>query len=174
MRSDAVTLEAVQKVYDAILETGGKPTSRAVRDRLGTGSMPTILAHLNTIREQKKALSEQSEENPLGNLGEILQAAAMPLISSTVNAAKRPLEEAIKALQEQLVEQASITDEALAKAEAAERKAQEETAKRLALHEDLQKVQLQAGESKALREERDRLLAELAKLRDSQGKKDSK
>jgi len=46
-RIESITYEQVAKTADEIKAEGKKPTSRAVRELLGSGSMATVLKHLN-------------------------------------------------------------------------------------------------------------------------------
>ncbi|HEM7880099.1 TPA: DNA-binding protein [Burkholderia contaminans] len=42
-REPNITQEQVSKTAEQIRDAGGRPTARAVRERLGTGSMATVL-----------------------------------------------------------------------------------------------------------------------------------
>jgi chromosome segregation ATPase len=93
-REAAITLEQVYAVADAMRAEGVKPTSRAVRERLGnTGSMGTV----NKLLQRWKATQEREQAAAL-SLPPALQRAILDFMDTELAAARA-------ALETQLVEQ---------------------------------------------------------------------
>lgn len=61
-RESTVTFEQVAATADKIKAEGGKPTSRAIREALGTGSMATILKHYQAWQGGQARASEAIDD----------------------------------------------------------------------------------------------------------------
>lgn len=61
-REATVTFEQVSAAAEAIKAQGGKPNSRTVREMLGTGSMATILKHLQQRQAEQSRQSQVFDE----------------------------------------------------------------------------------------------------------------
>ncbi len=57
-RQSTISFEQVAAIADKIKSSGGRPTSRAIRDTLGKGSMGTILKHLQEWQNHQVRKSE--------------------------------------------------------------------------------------------------------------------
>ena len=88
-REANITPDQVHAIADAIRAEGGKPTLRAVRERLGTGSMGTVSKHL----QQWKAGQERQAATELA-LPPALQRAVLDFMATELAAARAPLEAA--------------------------------------------------------------------------------
>ena len=86
-REANITPDQVHAIADAIRAEGGKPTLRAVRERLGTGSMGTVSKHL----QQWKAGQERQAATELA-LPPALQRAVLDFMATELAAARAPLE----------------------------------------------------------------------------------
>ena len=86
-REANITPDQVHAIADAIRAEGGKPTLRAVRERLGTGSMGTVSKHL----QQWKAGQERQATTELA-LPPALQRAVLDFMATELAAARAPLE----------------------------------------------------------------------------------
>lgn len=86
-REASITQEQVNAAADAIRAAGGKPTARAVREQLGTGSMATVLK----LWQNWQAGQIKPVEQPLG-LPPALQRALLDCIGQEVSAARAGLE----------------------------------------------------------------------------------
>lgn len=86
-REATITPDQVHAIADAIRAEGGKPTLRAVRERLGTGSMGTVSKHL----QQWKAGQERHAATELA-LPPALQRAVLDFMATELAAARAPLE----------------------------------------------------------------------------------
>lgn len=87
-REAAITYEQVAAAADAMKESGAKPTSRAIRERLGNvGSMGTI----NKMLQEWKAGQERRITNALA-LPLVLQRAIFDFIDQELTSAKANLE----------------------------------------------------------------------------------
>lgn len=126
-----VTFDAVEKVSNALIAEGLKPTVRAVRERLG-GSHTTLVRHLRTWNEARSALEHQARDLP----GELVLAM------------RRSLNAAESAGRAQLLQQL----------EASQHTADELAQESEALCEQLQAAEIEAA---TLRSERDGLLGKL-------------
>ena len=81
-REASITYESVAAVAEAMVCVGGRPTARSVRDEIGTGSMATVLRHLQRWREVSAGQGDDA-------------AATLPLL--VVQAINLHLESAVKA-----------------------------------------------------------------------------
>ncbi len=86
-REATVTPEQVHAVADAIKAEGGKPTLRAVRERLGTGSMGTIAKLLQQWKANQERQAAAELVLPPG-----LQRAVLDFMAAELSAARAPLE----------------------------------------------------------------------------------
>lgn len=86
-RESGLTQDEVNAVADQLRASGVKPTARAVREALGTGSMATILKHLQVWQSQQVRTPEVQTALPIG-----LQRAMVDFISQEVASAKVMLE----------------------------------------------------------------------------------
>lgn len=86
-REASITPEQVHAVADAIKAEGAKPTLRAVRERLGTGSMGTIANLLQVWRDgqERKAVADLT-------LPPALHRAILDSMASELAAGRAPLE----------------------------------------------------------------------------------
>lgn len=86
-REATITPEQVYAIADAIKAEGGKPTLRAVRERLGTGSMGTIAKLLQSWKagQERQAAAELA-------LPPALQRAVLDFMAAELSAARAPLE----------------------------------------------------------------------------------
>jgi len=94
-REANITPDQVHAIADAIRAEGGKPTLRAVRERLGTGSMGTVSKHL----QQWKAGQERQAATELA-LPPALQRAVLDFMATELAAARAPLEAELADLQQ--------------------------------------------------------------------------
>lgn len=104
-REATITPEQVHAVADGIKAEGGKPTLRAVRERLGTGSMGTIVKLLQQWRasQERQAVAELA-------LPPALQRALLDFMSVELAKARAPLEAEL-AEQQQAVADLGIENE---------------------------------------------------------------
>lgn len=86
-REANITPDQVHAIADEIRAEGGKPTLRAVRERLGTGSMGTVSKHL----QQWKAGQERHTATELA-LPPALQRAVLDFMATELAATRAPLE----------------------------------------------------------------------------------
>lgn len=86
-RESVLTQDEVNAVADQLRASGVKPTARAVREALGTGSMATILKHLQVWQSRQVRTPEAQTALPMG-----LQRALVDFISQEVASAKVMLE----------------------------------------------------------------------------------
>jgi chromosome segregation ATPase len=86
-REATITPEQVHAIADAIKAEGGKPTLRAVRERLGSGSMGTVA----TLLQQWRSGQERQTATNLV-LPPSLQRVILEFIAAELSAARAPLE----------------------------------------------------------------------------------
>lgn len=86
-REATITQEAVNAAAEQIRATGAKPTARAVREALGSGSMATVLKHLQTWQANQACPIETNIVLPIA-----LQRSLVTFIEQEVATAKAPLE----------------------------------------------------------------------------------
>ena len=86
-RESVITQEEVNAVADQLRATGVKPTARAVREALGTGSMATVLKYLQAWQSRQIRPPETQAGLPLG-----LQRALVDFVAQEVAAAKAAIE----------------------------------------------------------------------------------
>ena len=130
-REASITENQVHAVADTIRAEGGAPTLRAVRERLGAGSMGTVSKHL----QQWKAGQERQTSKELA-LPPALQRAVLDFMGTELAAARAPLEAELAAADKAAAEGKAgqlAADLAGAKEEAArERQAAEQARTELA------------------------------------------
>jgi chromosome segregation ATPase len=95
-REASITIEQVFAIADGIKAGGGRPTSRAVREQLGTGSMGTI----NTFLQQWKS-REQREQPTTLVLPPALQRAILEFMDTELTAALAVLETQLSEQQQE-------------------------------------------------------------------------
>lgn len=88
-RDASITLEQVQTAVEAIRADGGKPTLRAVRERLGTGSMGTIANFMQELGARKN-----SGELP-PSIPQTLQRALFDFVAAETASIRGPLDAAL-------------------------------------------------------------------------------
>ena len=86
-RESVITQEEVNAAADQLRASGAKPTSRAVRELLGGGSMATVLKHLQVWQGRQVRPAETQAVLPIG-----LQRALVDFIAQEVASAKVTLE----------------------------------------------------------------------------------
>lgn len=65
-REPGITQDQVSKVAEKIREEGGRPTARAIRERLGTGSMATVLKFFQAWQDAQVRPAEAPVALPQG------------------------------------------------------------------------------------------------------------
>lgn len=156
-REASITQEQVNAAADAIRAAGENPTAKAVRDRLGSGSMATVLR----LWQNWKAQQFRPAEQPLA-LPPVLQRALIDCIGQEIAAARVGLEAdlvTIQAAQADLItenERQASTIELQAEAIQVAQEAQASQAGRMG--------QLEMDLAKAISEvQQERRIAELAR-----------
>lgn len=96
-RTSNITFGQVAAIADAMKAAGNRPTARAVRERIGSGSMGTI--HRLLQQWQGKA-SEQDEETEAAELPQHIQSALMDFIGTEIATACEPINEDLQAAKE--------------------------------------------------------------------------
>lgn len=86
-RETALTQEQINAAADAIRAAGGKPTARAVRERIGSGSMATILKFFQAWQSGQIKPAEQAVSLPPA-----LQRALVDFIGQEIANARATLE----------------------------------------------------------------------------------
>lgn len=86
-RESVITQEEVNAAADQLRASGARPTSRAVRELLGGGSMATVLKHLQVWQGRQVRPAETQAVLPIG-----LQRALVDFIAQEVASAKVTLE----------------------------------------------------------------------------------
>lgn len=97
-RTSDLTYESVAAAADALRAGGSMPSTRSVRDRLGTGSMSTITAHMQRWR------NEHREANVELTLPPGLQRALLGFIAEEQAAARAALEAEMANLQQEVAD----------------------------------------------------------------------
>lgn len=93
-REATITQEQVNAAADAIRSSGAKPTARAIRDHLGTGSMATVLRLFQTWQASQGKAVEAPLMLPAG-----LQRALLDFVGQEIATAKAELQADVVALQ---------------------------------------------------------------------------
>lgn len=101
-REATITPNQVHAAADAIRAEGSTPTLRAVRERLGAGSMGTVSKHL----QQWKAGQERQAATELA-LPPALQRAVLDFMATELAAARAPLEHELAEQQQTSVDLAA-------------------------------------------------------------------
>lgn len=94
-REATITQEQVNAVADAIRAGGAKPTARAIRDQLGTGSMATVLKLLQFWQAGQVKATEVPITLPAG-----LQRALVDFVGQEIATAKAELQADLVNLQQ--------------------------------------------------------------------------
>ncbi len=115
MREATITFEQVVAVAESIKSEGGKPTSRAVRDRLGSGSMGTV----NKMLQDWKAGQERKIDTALA-LPASLQKAILDFMDMELGNAKAKLMADLVEQQQETADLANENERAVAQMFAAE------------------------------------------------------
>src|SRR5438105_8243741 len=102
-REAAITYEQVAAAADAMKTAGSKPTSRAIRERLGNrGSMGTI----NKLLQSWKTGQERQIANALA-LPAVLQRAILDFMDQELTSAKATLEAELAEQQQEAADLAT-------------------------------------------------------------------
>lgn len=96
-RTTTITFGQIAAIADAMKAAGTRPTARAIRERIGSGSMGTI--HRLLQQWQGKA-SEQDEETEAAELPSHIQSALMDFIGTEIATACEPINEELQAAKE--------------------------------------------------------------------------
>lgn len=96
-RTTTITFGQIAAIADAMKAAGTRPTARAIRERIGSGSMGTI--HRLLQQWQGKA-SEQDEETEAAELPNHIQSALMDFIGTEIATACEPINEELQAAKE--------------------------------------------------------------------------
>ena len=91
-REPAITQDQVSKAAEAISETGARPTARAVRERLGEGSMATVLKYLQAWKDSQIRPAE-----PPVTLPQPLQRGLIEFVTAEVERSKTELRAELEA-----------------------------------------------------------------------------
>lgn len=89
-REATITREQVHAVADSIKAQNGKPTLRAVRERLGSGSMGTVAKYLSEWRNGQELQSAANMTLP-----PLVQRSLIEFIQAELSAARGPLQDEI-------------------------------------------------------------------------------
>lgn len=108
-RTSNITFGQVAQIADAMKAAGNRPTARAVRERIGSGSMGTI--HKLLQQWQGKG-SEADEETEAAELPNHIQSALMDFIVTEIATACEPLNEELQAIKNE-AEQIATENERL-------------------------------------------------------------
>lgn len=100
-RTSNITFGQVAQIADAMKAAGNRPTARAVRERIGSGSMGTI--HKLLQQWQGKS-SEADEETEASELPNHIQSALMDFIGTEIATACEPLNEELQQAKTDLEE----------------------------------------------------------------------
>lgn len=100
-RTSNITFGQVAQIADAMKAAGNRPTARAVRERIGSGSMGTI--HKLLQQWQGKG-SEADEETEAAELPNHIQSALMDFIGTEIATACEPLNEELQQAKADLEE----------------------------------------------------------------------
>ena len=91
-REPAITQDQVSKAAEAISETGARPTARAIRERLGEGSMATVLKYLQAWKDAQIRPAE-----PPVTLPQPLQRGLIEFVAAEVDRSKTELRAELEA-----------------------------------------------------------------------------
>lgn len=111
-RTSNITFGQVAQIADAMKAAGNRPTARAVRERIGSGSMGTI--HKLLQQWQGKG-NEGDEEKEAAELPNHIQSALMDFIGTEIATACEPLNEELQQAKADL-EEIALDNEGLNKA----------------------------------------------------------
>lgn len=100
-RTSNITFGQVAAIADAMKAAGNRPTARAVRERIGSGSMGTI--HKLLQQWQGKG-SDADEETEAAELPNHIQSALMDFIGTEIATACEPLNEELQQAKADLEE----------------------------------------------------------------------
>lgn len=100
-RTTNITFGQVAQIADAMKAAGNRPTARAVRERIGSGSMGTI--HKLLQQWQGKG-SEADEETEAAELPNHIQSALMDFIGTEIATDCEPLNEELQVAKSDLEE----------------------------------------------------------------------
>lgn len=94
-RESTISQDQVNAIANAMRAEGNKPTARAIRDQLGTGSMATILKHFQIWQSSQVKAAETPVTLPPG-----LQRALVDFVAQEIAAAKADLHADLVAVQQ--------------------------------------------------------------------------
>jgi chromosome segregation ATPase len=95
-RTSNITFGQVAAIADAMKAAGNRPTARAVRERIGSGSMGTI----HNLLKQWSGKEQADEEGDAAELPSHIQSALMDFIGTEIATACEPLNEELQAAKE--------------------------------------------------------------------------
>lgn len=96
-RTTNITFGQVAAIADAMKAAGTRPTARAVRERIGTGSMGTI--H-KLLQQWAGKVAEADEEDDSPELPSSIASTLMDFVSTQVAEACEPLNEELQAAKD--------------------------------------------------------------------------
>lgn len=97
-RTSNITFGQVAQIADAMKAAGNRPTARAVRERIGSGSMGTI--HKLLQQWTGKGNTQEDDENDAAELPVHIQNALMDFIGTEIATACEPINEELQAAKE--------------------------------------------------------------------------
>lgn len=97
-RTSNITFGQVAQIADAMKAAGTRPTARAVRERIGSGSMGTI--HKLLQQWTGKGAAQEDEETEAAELPAHIQNALMDFIGTEIATACEPINEELQAAKE--------------------------------------------------------------------------
>jgi len=97
-RTSTITFGQVAQIADAMKAAGNRPTARAVRERIGSGSMGTI--HKLLQQWQGKASEADEDSEAAAELPMHIQNALMDFIGTEIATACEPINEELQAAKE--------------------------------------------------------------------------
>ncbi|WP_153132878.1 DNA-binding protein [Dechloromonas hortensis] len=95
-RTTNITFGQVAQIADAMKAAGTRPTARAVRERIGSGSMGTI----HKLLQQWTGKASEADEDQSPELPSSIASALMDFVSTQVAEACEPLNEELAAARE--------------------------------------------------------------------------
>lgn len=96
-RTSNITFGQVAAIADAMKAAGTRPTARALRERIGSGSMGTI--H-NLLKQWSGKANENEDDSEAAELPSHIQSALMDFIGTEIATACEPINEELQAAKE--------------------------------------------------------------------------
>jgi chromosome segregation ATPase len=97
-RTSNITFGQVAAIADAMKAAGNRPTARAVRERIGSGSMGTI--HKLLQQWSGKGIASDEDEDEGRELPQSIQSALMDFIGTEIATACEPISEELQAAKD--------------------------------------------------------------------------